>query len=115
MNPLLERFHAEKKSFNRLKKLCESKVVRWKYWVWPDWYWEPDMFVAVSLKPKRAKKGEGEYGYGYDKENRVVVIYEFDSFDSEKVDAMTFLRWSSNKIVGSKFHGAVFYSGDRVA
>ena len=77
MNPLLERFHGEKRSFSRLKRLCESKVVRWRYWEWPDWHWEPDYFMGEgTIKPERAPKSKATYHYGYDREDRVVVIHD---------------------------------------
>ena len=113
MNPLLERFHAEKNAFNRLKKLCESKVVRWKYWLWPDWYWEPDFFLGARQNSKPVKKEGAKFAFGYNNDNRVVVIRQFGGAGSrDGLHAMQFLRWSKKKIVGSIFFGATIYEGD---
>jgi hypothetical protein len=80
MNPLLKRFNAERKTFERLRKEAES--VRWEYWDWPNWHWEPDSFLG--LEPERAKKGEAAYGYGRDKQNRLLVVHEFATTDHPK-------------------------------
>jgi len=118
MSALLDRFWSERKSkaFGRLKRLCESKVVRWDYWDWPKWHWDPYYFLGKGWKPKRVQKNRAQWGYGYDKENRVVVIQQFGGIgNADNLHSMQFLRWSGNKIVGSEFLGATIYSGDRVA
>jgi hypothetical protein len=97
MNPLLERFHAEKKAFNRLKKLCESKVV-------PKWHWEPDYHLESRQKGKEVPKERAWFGHGYDKENRVVVSHRYSIGSNPRMlHAMTFLRWSGKKVIGSEF------------
>src|SRR5437773_1762738 len=112
MNPLLKRFNADRKAFERIKKRTESKVARWEYWEWPRWHWEPDSFL--EMEPERARKGEAQFGYGRDKQSRVVVAYEFDLADSCKVRAMNFLRYSGDKIIGSHFIPEAIYSGNKV-
>jgi hypothetical protein len=116
MNPLLERFHAEKNAFNRIKKVCESKVVRWEYWDWPRWYWDPDFFLSARQNANRVKKEKAKFGLGYDKENRVVVIHWVGGIGRrDGLHSMQFLRWSAKKVVGSEFHGKTVYEGDTVA
>lgn len=116
---LCSRFIAEEKAFSRLRKLFESKVVRWEYWDWPEWHWEPDYFLDAGQKSKHVTKARAKFGYGYDKENKATVIHEFDEFGgfgcADNLHSMQFLRWSGRKIVGSQFHGATVYAGDRVA
>ena len=102
MSLLTDRFLAEDKSFGRLKKLCESKVVRWKYWDWPEWHWDPDYFMEARQKPKQVAKEKARLGYGYDKDNRVVVVQELFGRPN-KIECVEFLRHSGNKIVGSHF------------
>jgi hypothetical protein len=89
MNPLLQRLNADRKAFERIKKQLESKVVRWEYWEWPRWHWEPGSFLEMG--PQRARKGKAQFGYGRDKHDRVVVAHEFDVADPCKVTAMNFL------------------------
>jgi hypothetical protein len=114
MGALLDRFSSERNAFVRLKKLCESKVVRWEYWDWPEWHWEPDYFLEARQKPKRVKKDQAEFGYGLDRNNRVVLVHKFEFGDPEEVHAMYFLRYSGNKLIGSEFLGATVYEGNKV-
>jgi hypothetical protein len=97
---LLDRFSAEEGAFKRLQKVCESKVVRWKYWETPDWHWDPEKFIGSTSA--KAAKGEAAYAYGYDKENRVTVIHGFDT-DRKKLSSTDFLRYAGDKIVGTHF------------
>src|SRR5947208_2880870 len=104
MNPLLERFHKERKAFNRLRKVCESKVVRWEYWNWPLWYWDPEDFLEVRKYAKRVSKDKAHFGLGHDKDGKVVLIHQFDVIgEPRKLLYMDFLRYAGNKIVGSQF------------
>lgn len=80
---LYSRFNAEEKAFSRLRKLCESKVVRWEYWDWPEWHWEPDYFLDARQKGKRVTKARAEFGYGCDKEDKVAVIHNLGGWDAQ--------------------------------
>jgi len=71
-----------------------------------SWHWQPDLFLALRRIAKRVPKGQATVGYGYDKENRVVLIYEFGFEKPQKLKAMEFLRYSRDKIVGSHFRAA---------
>jgi hypothetical protein len=102
MGLLSNRFCSEEKAFGRLKKLCESKVVRWRYWDWPKWHWDPDYAMEARQKAKQVTKQQADFGYGYDKENRVVVIQDLFGKPIE-MEAVEFLRYSGNKMVGSHF------------
>jgi hypothetical protein len=102
MSSLTDRFLAEDKAFGRLKKLCESKVVRWRYWDWPAWHWDPDYFLEGRQKPKQVAKQKARFGYGYDKDNRVVVVQQLFGRPN-KIVCVEFLRHSGNRIVGSHF------------
>lgn len=98
---LLSRFNAEKNAFSRLKRLCESKVVRWDYWDLPRWYWDPaDLYVRSRYLATKTGRKEADIGYGYDNLGRVVVIHHFDP---PKITSMEFLRYSRKKLVGSCF------------
>jgi hypothetical protein len=103
MNPLLKRYFAEQKSFARLRRQCESKVVRWEFWNWPRWHLDPQQmleFRALAQLAKRVPKAAAEYAYGYDEQNRVVVLRHGQSCIHQE-----FLRYSGNKIAGSTFVG----------
>jgi len=104
MNTLLERFNAERKAFERLKKQAESKVVRWRYWETPDWYWEPEYMVKYWIgEPERAPKATADYAYGYDDKDRATVIQNFDLGEPRKIGSMDFLRYAGDKIAISHF------------
>lgn len=103
MNPLLERFHKEQKALNRLKNLCESKVVSWEYWNWPIWYWDPEDFLEVRKYAKKVSKDKAQFGLGRDKDGKVVLIRQFDVIAPRKLLYMDFLRYSGHKIIGSQF------------
>jgi hypothetical protein len=105
MNTLLQRFTAERKSFTTLRRQAEAKVVRWEYWDWPNWDWDPEHFL--ELEPERAKKGKANYAYGCDKQNNVVVIHHFKIGNPDKIHGMQFLRYAGNKIVGSNYGAEV--------
>jgi hypothetical protein len=112
---LLSRFNAEKKAFARLKKLSESKVVRWDYWDLPKWYWDPaDNFVRSRYLAEKTSQKDAGYGYGYDNLGRIVVIYRFGLPRPGKIERMEFLRYSGNKLVGSIFGPNAVYSGNTV-
>jgi hypothetical protein len=104
MSALGQRHKAEQKAFERLKKQAESKVVRWKYWEDPDWYYDPEYLVKYfSFPPERAPKAEASYAYGYDDKGRVVVIQSFDIGEAGKASSMDFLRYSGDEIAVSHF------------
>lgn len=112
---LLSRFNAEKNAFSRLKRLCESKVVRWIYWDIPPWSWDPaDHWLGLRHEAKKVPRDKASYGFGYDKANRVVVIHRFGLPMPGKIETMEFLRYSGNKIVGSKFFPKAIRSEDKV-
>ncbi|GEM_PF-3474010 len=102
MNPLEKRFFAEEGAFIRIRKLCESKVVRWDYWQWPRWHWDPELVLEAPAKPKRAPIDKARFAYGYDNEGRVTVIHEFSQRHAQELNSMQFLRYSGNKIIGSE-------------
>ncbi len=102
MNPLEKRFFAEEHAFIGIRKLCESKIVRWDYWQWPQWYWDPDLVLGAPGKPKRAPKDKARFAYGYDDEGRVTVIHQFSQQSPRELDSMQLLRYSGNKIIGSQ-------------
>jgi hypothetical protein len=114
MSSLSDRYSAERTAFGRLKKLCESKVVRWEYWDRPVWHWDPYYFLEARQKPKRVTKDKAWFGYGYDKENRVAVIHQFSIGKPGNLHAMEFLRYSGNKIAGSDFIAEALYEGNKV-
>lgn len=98
---LFSRFNAEEKAFSRLKRNCESKVVRWDYWDLPKWYWDPaDVYVESRFLAKKTSRKDASYGYGCDILGRIVVIYHFYP---QKITAMEFLRYSGNKLVGTSY------------
>lgn len=102
MNPLEQRFFAEERAFFRIRKLCESKVVRWDYWQRPRWYWDPELILEQRREPKRAPKDKARFAYGYDNEGRVPVIHQFSQRYPQELDSVQFLRYSGNKIIGSQ-------------
>ena len=118
MNPLLERFSAERKAgnkaFERLRKDAESKVVRWSYWEFPDWRWDPQQMVGFGVAPERAGKKDASYAYGHDEKGRVVVIHKFSLGTPMKLHSMEFLRYSGDKIIGSMFLPEAVLSEKRV-
>jgi hypothetical protein len=106
---LYKRYLAEEKAFERLKKQAESRVVRWRYWETPGWYWDPEYLVKYRIgKPERAPKATANYAYGYDDNDRVVVIQSSDLGDPGKIGGMDFLRYAGDKIAISHFiRGAI--------
>ena len=116
MSQLLERFHAERNAFERIRKQSESKVARWAYWDRPDWFWDPEYVVKYwsSRPPQRTQKEKARYAYGYDDKKRVTVIHSFSFGDPRKLNSMEFLRYSGDRIVGSHFIAEAIYSGNMV-
>jgi hypothetical protein len=113
MNPLLKRFQTERKNFDQLRKLAESRVVRWDYWDTPTWYWDPEDLLedrdnmVGPQKPKPATKAKAESSYGYDKGGRVVVIRERSRITPGEMDYTHLLRYTGNKLIGTRFMGDI--------
>ncbi len=109
MDPLLERFFAERKSSAQIRKLCEPKVVRWEYWNRPKWHLDPQDMLSYGTLVRIAQpvpEDAAEYAYGYDKEGRVVVVRQgLASKVGEGCIRRDFLRYSDNRIIGSRFLG----------
>ena len=68
----------------------------------------------MRQNPQRVSRDEAEVGYGRDQKNRVVAAYEFDVADPRKVSAMSFLRYSGDRIIGSHFIPGAVCSGNKV-
>jgi hypothetical protein len=107
MSALYKRFirkKSDKKAFERLRKLCGTQIMQWRYWETPDWYWDPDWNLDARQAPKRENKNDAIYHYGYDKQNRVVFIREAVLPGDEDDDCtFFFLRYSADTITGHQF------------
>lgn len=99
MTLLSKRFNAEQKALGRFRRLWEHKVVRWEYWEWPKWYWDPEKFLEQRQNVKRVPKDEAKFAYGHDKENRVVLIHRFSLGKPRELDSEHFLRYSSTRTI----------------
>ena len=64
----------EKAAFSKLRKESEAKIVRWKYWDSPNWYWDPSDTLYYDCDPETATKADASTHYGYDSLGHVVLI-----------------------------------------
>jgi hypothetical protein len=108
--PSLEKRHqTEEKAFARLRKLCESKVVRWEYWTEEKWHWDPEHPLKYASKPYSAKPTTKEKAlciYGLDQLGRVIVMKSGCLWEKdESAINHDFLRYSGNSLTGSRFFG----------
>lgn len=91
----------DKHAYERLRKQAEAKVVRWRYWVAPDWNWDPEHTVRYLSVPRLGTKRSAEYEYGYDSEDQVVVVRRKHAHTA-RVDCV-FLSYQGNEMTGSRY------------
>jgi len=100
---LWEAQRKDKKAFGRLREHCESKIVVWRHWDFPDWYWDPEHFVKYFARfVERGSKKTARYHFGYDAKGRVVLIRSLRSLVSGGF-GYVFLSYDGDQIIGSKY------------